>query len=284
MYVVSKMVMAVVPPWILLELRFVLAALALGAVAWHRGAWRVERQALPGLALIGLVGYTGSIGMQFVGTALSGAAMGSLITSAAPAIMIILAWRLLHEPATGRQLAGLGLATGGVFMVIGLALPPGAGAARALAGDFILLGAAATWALYTVLSRKAVARSSSLTVITWVTWFGTLFTAPIAATDALRIGWAWPASPWIWAGIIYLGVVSTAVAFFLWNRGFEYVSTATGSLFFFAQPLVGSLLGHVLLHEPLRPAFYAGALFIALGVYLSAGRQSPEPSSSPLSN
>ena len=42
-------------------------------------------------------------------------------------------------------------------------------------------------------------------------------------------------------GVLYLGIVSTAGAFFLWNKGLELLDASIGSLFFF-QPIVGSLL------------------------------------------
>ena len=72
MYVVSSAVLAVIPPWTLLEMRFVLSLLVLGVVAAVRRAWRVSRTDMWLLAVIGLVGYAMSIGMQFIGTKLSG--------------------------------------------------------------------------------------------------------------------------------------------------------------------------------------------------------------------
>ena len=58
----------------------------------------------------------------------------------------------------------------------------------------------------------------------------------------------------VWWGILYLGVVSTALAFYLWNKGFTLLDASTGSLFFFAQPVVGAVLGWLLLGEsPDRP-------------------------------
>ena len=56
-------------------------------------------------------------------------------------------------------------------------------------------------------------------------------------------------------GVLYLGIVSTAGAFFLWNKGLELMDASIGSLFFFFQPIVGSLLGWLLLNETLNSNF-----------------------------
>jgi drug/metabolite transporter (DMT)-like permease len=73
-------------------------------------------------------------------------------------------------------------------------------------------------------------------------------------------------------GILYLGVISTAGAMWFWNRAFALVDAGTASLTFFAQPLVGALLGAVLLDQPLTPALLIGGGLIAAGVALAMRR------------
>jgi drug/metabolite transporter (DMT)-like permease len=286
MYVVSAAVLVYIPPWVLLELRFMLAFAVLGVIAWRMHAWTIRRRDLPILILIGLIGYTGSIGMQFVGTALSGAAMGSLITAASPALIAVFAWPMLRERLNRRKVVAVLLATAGVLIVIGLPGGRGtAGAAPVVEGNLILAGAAITWALYTVLSRTQTRVYSSLTVTTWATLFGVVGTTPIAAWQWHALSFALPSGLWIWAGVLYLGIVSTAVALYLWNKGFEYVDAATGALCFFVQPLVGSGLGALLLGERLSWSFLAGVVLIGGSVYVAARSEQqgrpPSPGRSP---
>jgi len=72
----------------------------------------------------------------------------------------------------------------------------------------------------------------------------------------------------VWGGILYLGIVSTAGAFYLWNKGLHMVDAATGGLYFFFQPLVGTLLGWLFLGEHVGIAFWLGAILIIGGVLL----------------
>ncbi|WP_124727429.1 DMT family transporter [Staphylospora marina] len=266
MYVVSKAVMDHVPPFVLVEMRYLIALLVLGLWAWVKQEYRIDKKDAQSLALVGLVGYTGSIGLQFVGTHLSGAAMGSLITSASPALISLFAWKLLREEMNRTKWMAVVVATLGVLVVVGV---PSEGSGSSVAGNAALFGAALTWALYTVLSRKLTLRYSSLTVTFWATLFGIVFTVPLCLWEMSVKPVTIPQDPWVWAGIFYIGVISTAAAFYLWNLGFEYIDASTGSLYFFVQPVVGGLLGAWLLEETLGIPFFAGALLIAVGIGLS---------------
>ena len=70
-------------------------------------------------------------------------------------------------------------------------------------------------------------------------------------------------------GVLYLGIFATAGAFFLWNKGLEYLDASHASLFFFFQPLVGSILGWFFLSEKITLRFYIGSVFILIGVVLT---------------
>ena len=269
LYVISALILGRIPPWVLLELRVLLSIAVLGAVALARRNWRVLPADVPALAMVGLVGYTVSIGLQFMGTARSGAALGSLITAAAPAFIAIFAWQLLGERLRPEKVTAIVVAFVGVCLVIGTGGSVSIGN-DVRPGNLLLFGAAVTWALYTVLSRRLTQRYSALTVTTWAGAFGAVFTAPIAAWQWHSSGFMLPTQPLVWAGVLYVGVVSTALAFYLWNKGFEYIDAATGSLYLFLQPLVGSVLGAMLLGEPLGWGFLAGAALIAGSMYLAA--------------
>jgi drug/metabolite transporter (DMT)-like permease len=56
----------------------------------------------------------------------------------------------------------------------------------------------------------------------------------------------------------------------LWNTAFALVDAGRVSLTFFAQPVVGTLLGWLLLKEPITPLFLVGGVLIAAGVLLAS--------------
>ena len=268
MYVVSRAVMAVVPPFILLEMRLIISSLALGAVVVAARSHRVRVADLPQLAFIGALSMTVSVGMQFLGTHLSSASAGGLITSASPAFIALFAAWLLRERMTRHKLLALALASGGVLLVAwpssGSLQGPTAGL-----GNLLLIGAAISWALQTVLSKRATRRYSALTVTWYALVAGTLSTLPLAAWELARQ--PLPEIPaWAWWGIAYIGLISTSLAFYLWNLGFALLDAGTASLFFFAQPLVAGFLGWLLLGEHLGSGFLAGGVLSAAGVAVAS--------------
>jgi drug/metabolite transporter (DMT)-like permease len=82
MYVVSKVVLNVIPPFTLLTIRLILGTFTLGMVISFRANKSFTRKQFRDSFLVGFVGYGISLGFQFVGTKLSSASNGSLVTSA----------------------------------------------------------------------------------------------------------------------------------------------------------------------------------------------------------
>ncbi|GIM46955.1 membrane protein [Collibacillus ludicampi] len=265
MYVVSKYVLTFVPPFTLLWLRYVIAFLLLAAILFFSREYKIGRRDWFTVAGIGFVGYFLSVGAQFVGTKWSDAHTGALITSASPAFILLFARLILKESLTVRKLCALILSTIGVIIVVGW----GSGEQNNLWGDLFLVIAAVTWALLSVFAKQASQRLSSLAVTTYALLFAILYTTPVMFWELSRVDVIFPTRPLLWWGILYLGVVSTAGAFFLWNKGMELMDAGVGSLFFFFQPLVGSFLGWLLLGERLDWRFFAGGIFIIAGVLLS---------------
>lgn len=265
MYVVSKILLQNIAPLALVWIRYIVALLTLAITIAATGqSWRIYRRHLPLVAAIGIVGYALSIWLQFLGTKLSTAQTGAMITSAAPAFMVVFSRFILDEKITVRKGVSVGLATAGVLMIVGNA---GFGHPDRL-GSIVLFIAALAWALMSVLVKLVPTDYSQLTVTFYAILVATLGLTPAALEQlphSLSAIWLRPS---IWSGILYLGVISTAGAFFLWNKGLQLVDASSGGLYFFFQPLVGTFLGWLILGETVGFSFWVGALLILTGIAL----------------
>ena len=267
MYVVSKYALDFIPPFTLLWLRYVTGFCVLYPLAARQQkaplTWADQRAFL----LIGFVGYFISVGLQFIGTRLSSAHNGAIITSASPAFILLFAWLMLGERLTKRKLFSVLLATLGVIIVVGWDSAAGGGGG-ALVGNLALIGAAVTWALLSVMARKFSVGRSPLVITA-----GAVFWAAIMTTPVMFVEWRFlPVhgldNPLLWGAVLYLGVVATAGAFYFWNKGLSLVEAGTGSVFFFLQPVVGALLGWLVLGEHLTTSFFTGGGVILLAVLI----------------
>jgi drug/metabolite transporter (DMT)-like permease len=215
---------------------------------------------------VGFVGFGISVGAQFVGTDKSTAVNGALVTSASPAFILLFAALILHERLTFQRIAAVILASVGVVIII----DPGKAdfSSATFYGDVALAVAAVTWGLYSVLVRRVSATLDTTTVSLYAFLGGLMLTLPASLLEARDrpIG---SIDGGTILGILYLGIVSTAGAMWLWNRAFALVDASAASLFFFAQPLVGAVLGVLLLGQAMTPQLIGGGLLIAAGVLLT---------------
>src|SRR5215813_13712794 len=209
MYVVSKVVLEIIPPFSLVTLRLILGAISLAVVLLFRGLPNISGRQIWQVLGVGLVGYGISLSLQFLGTKLSTAANGSLVTSATPAFVLLFAWLLLKEKITARRLFALFLATLGVIAVIdprSAQLQP-----DLFLGNLLLIGAAVTWALYSVLVRK-VTQYIDVTLFSLIAFLGGLPVAISAGIWELSTVGAGTIGLGVVGGVLFLGIISTALA------------------------------------------------------------------------
>lgn len=270
MYVVSDQILRVIPPFTLLSIRLLLGIITL--ILFLQIRRQTSTQTPKALStqfiLVGLLGFGVSVGLQFVGTDLSDAVNGALITSASPAFILLFAALILRERLTVIHIAAVALATVGVVVIVDPAQADFS--STAFAGNIALVFAALTWGLFSVLSRRVGQGQDTLIVTLYGFMGGLVLTIPAALVElqSRSIG---QIDFNILLGILYLGVVSTAGAMWLWNRAFALVDASTASLTFFAQPLVGALLAAAI-GQAITPALIIGGILIALGVLLALRR------------
>lgn len=263
MYVVVKVVVAVIPPLELVWLRYLVAIVALLMIGLiTRQKWRIEKRHIFIIIAIGIIGNAISIVAQETGTMLSTAQMGAIITSSTPAFMVIFARLLLNERLTLKKWISVSLATIGVLLIVGIG---DVNMSDALGGIALII-AALTWALMSVLVKRLPSDYSQIVVTTYSILVALLMLTPFVLPRLHEINISQLTHPTIWGGILYLGIVSTAGGFLLWNRGLQMLNASSGGIFFFFQPMVGTVLGWLILGETIGVTFWIGTFLILTGV------------------
>ena len=265
MYVVVKVVVEVVPPLELVWIRYVIAVIALATISiCMKQSWSIAKRDWLMIFLVGLIGNTISIVTQEMGTMLSTAQMGAIITSTTPAFMVLFARFILKEKITLKKCLSIVLATIGVGIIVG----NGQIDVSQQLGGFYLLVAALTWALMSVLVKKIPQQYSQIVITTYTSMVAVCLLTPIVLPRIKYLDVSSVLQPTISGGLIYLGIVSTAGGFLLWNKGLQLMNASSGGLFFFFQPVVGTFLGWLLLNETIGLSFWLGTMLIFSGVFL----------------
>ncbi|MGM7722905.1 DMT family transporter [Metabacillus sp. Hm71] len=265
MYVVVKIVVSVIPPLELVWIRYVVAIVALLVIGFiTRQKWRIEKRYFLLIIAIGVIGNAISIVAQEAGTMLSSAQMGAMITSSTPAFMVIFARLLLKEQLTLKKGLSVCLATLGVFLIVGV----GNLDLSSKLGGISLFIAALTWALMSVLVKRVPSHYSQIVVTTYSILVALIVLTPFVLPRLHAIDISQLTHPTIWGGLLYLGIVSTAGGFLLWNRGLQMLNASSGGIFFFFQPVVGTVLGWLILGESIGVMFWLGSTLILIGVLI----------------
>ncbi len=265
MYVVVKVVVEVVPPLELVWIRYLIAVIALGIIGIvMKQSWTIAKKDWLIIFLVGLIGNTISIVTQEMGTMLSTAQMGAMITATTPAFMVVFARFILQENITIKKCLSIVLATIGVGIIVG----NGQIDITQQLGGFYLLVAALTWAFMSALVKKVPSHYSQIVVTTYSSIVAVILLTPFILPRLKDLALTTILQPTISGGLLYLGIVSTAGGFLLWNKGLQLMNASSGGLFFFFQPIVGTFLGWLLLRETIGLSFWLGSLFILSGVFI----------------
>lgn len=265
MYVVVKVVVEVVPPLELVWIRYLIAVIALGIIGIvMKQSWTIAKKDWLIIFLVGLIGNTISIVTQEMGTMLSTAQMGAMITATTPAFMVVFARFILQENITIKKCLSIVLATIGVGIIVG----NGQIDITQQLGGFYLLIAALTWAFMSALVKKVPSHYSQIVVTTYSSIVAVILLTPFILPRLKDLALTTILQPTISGGLLYLGIVSTAGGFLLWNKGLQLMNASSGGLFFFFQPIVGTFLGWLLLGETIGLSFWLGSLFILSGVFI----------------
>jgi len=264
-FVAVKVVVGQIHPLQLVWLRYVVAIVFLiGFSLVTHEKWHFEMKDLKWFALIGLTGYTISLVAQETGTWFSSAQTGAVVTSSTPTFMVIFAWLILKEKLNRIKIISVIMATLGVIMIVGVHLT----GKHVMTGVLFLILAALTWSLMSVLIRK-VPNYSALQITIISTVIAMICLTPFVLTDMTALTKVNYTDPKVMICLFYVGALSTAAAFVMWNKGLTMVSPSISGLFFLLQPIVGTILGWLLLGEGLTWGFAVGSVLILGSVWVS---------------
>jgi drug/metabolite transporter (DMT)-like permease len=264
--VAVKLAIHDIPPLTQSTIRSIFAALIVGAWCRLRGIPLLARDGtlLPGLA----AGFCFGVEFIFIfqGLVYTTATRAVLFIYLAPFFVVLGARIFLPADRFGAaQWLGLGLSFAGMMVAFGLPTP--ALDPRQAVGDLMMVGGALFWAATTlIIKASALNRISAEKVML----YQLVISAPVLAMAAFVFGERMTAMPSALAlgALAYQTVWVVSVTFVVWFALMARYSANRLSAFTFLTPLFGVAAGHLVLGEPLTPAFAAAVALVAGGLVL----------------
>lgn len=279
-FVAARVVTQELPPFSASLWRFVIASTVLTAlVVLHEGGLpRLRRRQVVPVVLLGLTGVFAYNVFFFLGLKTITAGRAALIVANNPVFIALFSALIFRERLSIANGIGILVCLAGAVIVIsrgnpGLLLSGGIGR-----GELFILGCVASWVSYSLIGKVILRDLSPLAAVTWSCLIGAAALLPFAWREGL-VRQTGLASPAAWAGLLFLGVLGTAVGFLWYYEGIRAIGPSRAAVFINFVPVSGVLFGWLILSETLTRTLLTGAALVVVGVFLTNrpnGRKSLE--------
>lgn len=251
--------------------RFIFATLALAAILALRPARerRIAWRDLPVFMALGLTGVCLHNVLVLMGVQYTLANRANVIFASISLLIALL--DLLFLRRLPRLLTACGLLVG----ILGTAIVVTDGELARLArggigrGEWLVLGSAASWALYSVLGRPVLQRYAPLTIVFYASLCGTAMLLPLAALDVLALP-RLLRDPNAWLMVGFVGCLNSAVGFLWYYQAVQVLGALTSSAYINLVPIFGVLFAALLLGESPSPALLVGGALVIASLMLLA--------------
>jgi drug/metabolite transporter (DMT)-like permease len=196
-------------------------------------------------------------------------ALAAIINATVPLFVIVIAPAFLpDEPIRVNGILGLAVGFIGVVLIVSPGLVAADGDPL---GELALLGSSLAYALGNVYARRNVVGLPPMIPAVFQVTFGLIIVAILAIV--LERPWA-TATPdaEAWFSVIWLGILGSGMAYLAYFRLLGRWGATRTSLVAYLLPVIGIVLGFLVLQEPIGPSLLAGTVLVIAGVAIVNGR------------
>ena len=264
--VAIKLAIHDIPPLTQSAARSVIAALLVGIWTQARGIPLFKRDGTLAAGILAGVLFALEFLLIYRGLVWTTATRGVLFLYLAP-FFVVIGSRWLVPGDHFHVSQWLGLLLSFIAIVIAFGLPTPAADSRQVFGDLMLVGGAAAWAATTLMIKASALNriSAEKTLL-----YQLVVSAPLLGLGARLFDERMTAAPSAVAlgAFAYQTIYVVSITFTIWFVLVVRYSAARLSVFTFLAPLFGVAAGHLVLGEPLTPAFAVAVALVATGLLL----------------
>ena len=244
-----------VPPEAITIMRAIFACMMFWFVSLFMPKEKVLPKDLRTLFICALCGVGINQWLFVVGLKSSSPVDASIIATAVPIFVLLLAAVVLKEPVTAKKSFGVFLGVSGT---------------ASLWGDTLMLLNQLMYSVYLVLSKPLSRYYSSVTMMKWMFLFSTLTLAPFCLPHVQHVPIFHRETFDItqMCALLYLLFGATFVAFMLIPMALKHIRPTTVSMYNYVQPIVASVIAIAVGQDTLSIQKLLSAALVFAGVYL----------------
>jgi drug/metabolite transporter (DMT)-like permease len=266
-HIVAKMVVHEIDPVALTLARSLVSAITVGSLLLLRGKRiRIRREDYTLIFWLSLLAIPLNQFFFLLGIRYTLPSHAALLYATTPIFVLLFSRLFLGERLTTRKSAGVILGFSGVVLVI---LEKGDSTDQSVVlGNLIMLVGVLAWGLYTVYGKKLIRTYGALEASSFTMILGTVLFLPIGIVPLLQFPIA-SLSPASWGEILYLGVITSVVAYYLWYYALGRLEAGKVALFAYLQPVLTTAYSVLVLDQELTLRFIVGGMAAIGGVLLA---------------
>jgi len=242
-------------------------------------------QDLPLLILTALCGTSFTLGLLFWGLAKTSSIDSAVIAATCPLMVVTAGVIFLKVIITKQEKIGLSFAFLGTLIAVVSPLINGHSMFPSgnTLGNLLIFISNIAWAGYSILSKKMAKKYPSFNITAFSFFIGLITFIPLfllqlnsnrVTIESLLNNKGLP-------GILYMSLLGSIIAYFTYAYGFSLIEASEATLFTYLQPIFTAPLAVLWLGEIITFPFLIGAIFIALGVFLTEWKQKPQTKNFP---
>lgn len=150
-----------------------------------------------------------------------------------------------------------------------LALKNGLVWGDSIVGDLLALLAAFVWAFYSMALKRLNRTYKTLFITRKLFFYGILSALPLLMMEDSQINWQAVMRPEVWGNLIYLGLVCSLAAYFIWGITVKRIGAVRASNYFYLSPIISMIAAAIWFGERTTAIAYVGCVLILAGVIMA---------------
>ncbi len=268
-FVIAKIILDEIPLMNLAFFRFFIAAILLLPFVLSLKKPKINLSDLTKIIIVGLFMTTFNIAFFYIGIKKTLAIDASVLSMIIPILSVLGGWWFLREKVYWVNLIGIGISFLGVILVIGIPLLLfGVSAGSSLFGNLMIILSCVFFVIGAIMAKPLVNKYHPI-FMTFAMFLVAAVSFAIPAFIEFQQNPNWMSNLTVLGilGFWYITLLSSIVAFFLQNYGYEKVGVTQSNLFHYIEPAIAATMAVLILNERISFSFIIGTALIILGVY-----------------
>ncbi|MFO7446563.1 MAG: DMT family transporter [Ignavibacteriaceae bacterium] len=265
-FIATKIVLEELEPLQIILLRLIFAVIFLTAIAFYtKKSFAVDLKNHSRIFILALIAVF-HLWIQVTGLQYTSASNTGWIIGITPVFMALLGVLFFKESLNFIRTSGIVIAFLGLLLLISKGDISNIGL-MSNKGDFLILGSAFTWSVYSAVNKKISLTYPPMMTILFLFLMMSILISPVTITNEM-IASVYHLSVTGWISVLFLGVLCSGVAYVLWAQALKEMDSAVAGAFLYFEPFVTVLAAFIILNETITFLTILSGLIITGGVIL----------------